>query len=76
MHEFKIGQWAKVGEPFNEVFPGVYRVVGVVEYDDPDTPQGVVDQTVSLHVDGYEDPRDFANKHLELAEEPPGAEML
>ena len=70
MHEFTIGQWAKVLPPFDDAHPEVYRVVAVVAYDDPDTPEGVIDQTVSLAVPGHEEARDFANKWLELADEP------
>lgn len=78
MHEFQVGEWAKIRAPFDQAYPGVYRVVEVVEYDDPDTPEGVIDQTVSVDIDlGPDvDPRDFANKHLEPADEPPGNGVL
>lgn len=73
MHEFKVGEWARVLPPFDAVFADVYEVVGVAPYDDPETPPGVVDQTVSLDIDLGPDvePRDFANKHLAPAD-PPG----
>lgn len=72
MHEFAVGDWAKVLPPFDAAWPGVYQVVAVTPYDDPETPAGVIDQIVSVDVDmGPDlDPRDFANKHLELAELP------
>lgn len=74
MHEFTIGEWAKVLAPFDGVYPDVYQVVAVTPYDDPETPVGVVDQTVSLDIDlGPDvDPRDFANKHLAPADAPEG----
>lgn len=70
MHEFKVGEYARVLSPFNLDFPGIYEVVVVTTYDDPDTPKGVIDQTVSLDINSGPDyaPRDFANKYLELAE--------
>lgn len=73
MHEFSIGEWAGVLPPFDVVFPDAYQVVAVTPYDDPETPAGVVDQTVYLDIDlGPDvDPRAFANKHLAPAD-PPG----
>ena len=78
MHEFQVGDWASVKAPFDIAYPAVYRVVGVTPYDDPDTPEGVIDQTISVDIDHGPDvdPRDFANKHLELADEPPGIGIL
>lgn len=72
MHEFTIGEWAKVLAPFDAVFPGVYQVVAIAPYDDPGAPG--FDQTVSLDIDlGPDvDPRDFANKHLTPADPPGG----
>jgi hypothetical protein len=72
MHEFVVGEWARVLLPFSDVYPGVYEVVAVRPYDDPETPPGVVDQTCSLDIDLGPDvePRDFANKHLELVDAP------
>lgn len=70
MHEFKVGDMARVLPPFQEVYPDVYEVVSITPYDDPDTPEGVIDQTVSLDIDLGPDvaPRDFANKWLEKVE--------
>lgn len=74
LHEFTIGEWARVLPPFDAAYPDAYQVVAVRPYDDPETPPGIVDQTVSLDIDLGPDvtPRDFANKHLSLADAPEG----
>lgn len=75
MHEFSVGEWARVLPPFDAAWPDVYQVVAVTPYDDPETPPGVVDQTCSLDIDlgpGVS-PRDFANKHLALVDSPGSA---